>query len=178
MRVEKKSSLNKRSLRSFSLIHPDQMYHHYPSSDSATGTDENDLRANDSPDCSPGHAPDCDSLPDKYSVRFACRSECRVIKNWQQEQTLSMFNLLKNNYLPRISRWRIFRMFDGVLRPLREISDRGRQWGVINANTIYLIRLRNFIEIIRVCLGAKEEKHFWVWIAFDTFSKIVWRFCD
>lgn len=52
------------------------------------------------------------------------------------------------------------RMFVGVFQPLRKISDRDCQRVVINTNTMYLIRPRDFIEIIHVHLGAKEEKHF------------------
>lgn len=45
------------------------------------------------------NAPDCGYLPVKHSIRFACGSKCRVIKNRQQGQPLSMFNLLKKNDL-------------------------------------------------------------------------------
>lgn len=76
------------------------------------------------------HAPDCTSLPAKHSIRFARRSECRVIKNRQRGQTLIMFNLLKKNDLPQI-----YCMFVGVLQPPRKISDRDCQRGVINTNT-------------------------------------------
>lgn len=79
-----------------------------------------------------------------------------MIKNRQQGQTLSMFNLSKK----KKDSSRKSRTFAGVLRLVREISGRDRQWAVINTTTLYLIRPWDFIETIRVRFETKEGKQF------------------
>lgn len=63
-----------------------------------------------------------------------------------------MFKFVKkNNDLPRKSR-----MFAGIFYA----RYRGSWPSAGNATTMYLIRLRDFIEIVRVRSGTKKEKHY------------------